>query len=404
MRASKKVLEKAAKRKKDKYLEACRERRRDFIPMAYSVDGLAGKEARAAEKRLASLLASKWDRPYSEMACFVKTRMSLSIVRSISMLLRGSRSSAWKRRAPDDGVAARASVTSQRPVQGPERVVARRRSKSLMSSSLFNASRPSKTRRIWIPFTSRATDGGARAPSIYVGREPDAATSIPDGAADVKFNIPAAEKKAKKREDSDVRDKENAQKRARRAEDGEYRDALHARENAQKRARRAEDGEYRDALHARENAQKQTRRAEDGEYRDALQVRDVNRKRTAYNILIFLTSPARSTTCQDIRGIKPLNTTNLRSHTVRDSRNDLALRNARLPGHAQHTDTVQWMDTQQIDGQHATNEWTHATDGHAAEGHATDGHATDGHAAAVQTPTVHAVLARAAASLADRVS
>ena len=83
--------------------------------MAYSVDGLARKEARAAEKRLASLLASKWDRPYSEMACFVKTRMSLSIVRSISMLLRGSRSSsAWKRRAPDDGVAARASVTSQR--------------------------------------------------------------------------------------------------------------------------------------------------------------------------------------------------------------------------------------------------------------------------------------------------
>ena len=88
--------------------------RRDFIPMAYSVDGMAGKEARAAEKRLASLLSSKWDRPYSEMACFVKTRMSLSIVRSISMLLRGSRSSTWKRRAPDDGVAARASVTSQR--------------------------------------------------------------------------------------------------------------------------------------------------------------------------------------------------------------------------------------------------------------------------------------------------
>ena len=79
---SMKVLEKAEKRKKDKYLEACRERRRDFIPMAYSVDGLAGKEARAAEKRLASLLASKWHRPYSEMACFVKTWMSLSIARS----------------------------------------------------------------------------------------------------------------------------------------------------------------------------------------------------------------------------------------------------------------------------------------------------------------------------------
>ncbi|EJK46746.1 hypothetical protein THAOC_34571, partial [Thalassiosira oceanica] len=45
---------------------------------------------------------------------------------------------------------------------------------------------------------------------------------------------------AKKREDPDVRDKENAQKRARRAEDGEYRDAL-------------------------------------------MQVRDVNHKRTAHN-------------------------------------------------------------------------------------------------------------------------
>ena len=28
-----------------------------------------------------------------------------------------------------------------------------------MSASIFNASRPSKTRRIWIPFTSWATDG-----------------------------------------------------------------------------------------------------------------------------------------------------------------------------------------------------------------------------------------------------
>ena len=66
--------------------------------MVYSVDDMPGKEARAAEKRLASLLASKWDRPYSEMACFVKTRMPLSIVRSISMLLHGCWSSTWKRR------------------------------------------------------------------------------------------------------------------------------------------------------------------------------------------------------------------------------------------------------------------------------------------------------------------
>jgi len=68
-----------------------------FIPMAYSVDGMAGKEARAAEKRIASILVSKWDCPYSEMAW-----LSLSIVRLIPMLMCGSRSSAWKCRAPDD--------------------------------------------------------------------------------------------------------------------------------------------------------------------------------------------------------------------------------------------------------------------------------------------------------------
>ncbi|EJK48537.1 hypothetical protein THAOC_32655 [Thalassiosira oceanica] len=87
---STKDLEKAVKRKKEKCLEACREHRQDFIPMAYSLDGLAGKEVRAAEKRLTSLLVSKWDRPYSEMTCLlVMTRMSLSIVQSISMLLCG---------------------------------------------------------------------------------------------------------------------------------------------------------------------------------------------------------------------------------------------------------------------------------------------------------------------------
>ena len=104
---SDKILERAAKRKKDKYGSACRERRRDFTPLSYSVDGLAGKDARAAEKCLAAHLAHKWQRPYSETAHFVRTRMSISIVRSISMLLRGSRLSTWRRRAPEDGVAFR---------------------------------------------------------------------------------------------------------------------------------------------------------------------------------------------------------------------------------------------------------------------------------------------------------
>ncbi len=42
---SKKVLEGAARRKKEKYEEACLERRQDFTPMIYSIDGMANKHA-----------------------------------------------------------------------------------------------------------------------------------------------------------------------------------------------------------------------------------------------------------------------------------------------------------------------------------------------------------------------
>eukprot|EP00804_Cyclotella_cryptica_P000233 CCRYP_016182-RA/>CCRYP_016182-RA protein AED:0.54 eAED:0.54 QI:0/0/0/0.5/1/1/2/0/76 len=54
----------------------------------YSVDGMPCEAARSAERRLASLLAVKWDRQYSEMVNFIQTRMSLSVVRSNTLLLR----------------------------------------------------------------------------------------------------------------------------------------------------------------------------------------------------------------------------------------------------------------------------------------------------------------------------
>jgi len=88
---SMKVLEKAARQKKAKYLEACLERRRSFMPLVYSVDGMAAKEARAFERRTASLLASKLNRRYSEMCGIVRSRMALAVVRSNTLLLRGTR-------------------------------------------------------------------------------------------------------------------------------------------------------------------------------------------------------------------------------------------------------------------------------------------------------------------------
>jgi hypothetical protein len=104
--SSSKILERHAKEKKDKYETACLHRRRDFTPLVYSIDGMASKDARTAERRIAWILAKKWNRTYSDIANFIRTRMSLAIVRSNTLLLRGDRNNPLRRRAPTDGIAA----------------------------------------------------------------------------------------------------------------------------------------------------------------------------------------------------------------------------------------------------------------------------------------------------------
>ena len=102
----KKALAKAEKEKKDLYLQACLERRRTFTPMVYSTDGIPGAKALAAQKRLAALLSYKLRRKYFEMCGFVQARMSLAIVRSNSLLLRGPHEKGariWQRPEMTDG-------------------------------------------------------------------------------------------------------------------------------------------------------------------------------------------------------------------------------------------------------------------------------------------------------------
>ena len=55
-----KVLANHKKEKKTKYLAPLHEQRKDFTMMVYSVDGIAGREAKSAKKHLAAVLASKW--------------------------------------------------------------------------------------------------------------------------------------------------------------------------------------------------------------------------------------------------------------------------------------------------------------------------------------------------------
>jgi len=86
-----KILAAHEKEKKDKYLDPCHQMRKDFTPLVYTVDGIAGREARNAERRLAAHLGIKWKKGYSEMVHYVRVRMALAVVRANSLLLRGSR-------------------------------------------------------------------------------------------------------------------------------------------------------------------------------------------------------------------------------------------------------------------------------------------------------------------------
>ena len=82
-----KVLESQEKEKKRKYLGACLENRRHFTPFVLSVDGLLGREAQTFAKRLAAKLAGKWQKPYSQVAGYVKARLSIAAVRATHMCL-----------------------------------------------------------------------------------------------------------------------------------------------------------------------------------------------------------------------------------------------------------------------------------------------------------------------------
>jgi hypothetical protein len=95
-----KVLLRHEKEKKDKYGALCIARRRTFTPLVFSVDGLLGKEATAASKRLASSLAAKWKRSYSEICGYVRSRLSIALIRSSSRCLRADRTPTQRFRNP----------------------------------------------------------------------------------------------------------------------------------------------------------------------------------------------------------------------------------------------------------------------------------------------------------------
>ena len=63
-----------------------------FTPLVLSATGGMGREAATFYRRLASLLAVKWDQPYSSTMSWLRCRITFSLLRSAIQCLRGARS------------------------------------------------------------------------------------------------------------------------------------------------------------------------------------------------------------------------------------------------------------------------------------------------------------------------
>ena len=81
--------------KKSKYCQAAEARRASFTPIIASCEAIFDNKAEVYLKRLATILSKKWDSCYSRVLCYVRARMQICIIRSVSLCLRGSRTK-WK--------------------------------------------------------------------------------------------------------------------------------------------------------------------------------------------------------------------------------------------------------------------------------------------------------------------
>ena len=85
------LANRAANAKKTKYNTAAEELRGTVTPLVCSTDGVVHREYRAYRIRLASKLATKWQRPCSVVVNWVKLRMQFAVFRAVNLCLRGTR-------------------------------------------------------------------------------------------------------------------------------------------------------------------------------------------------------------------------------------------------------------------------------------------------------------------------
>ena len=86
-----------------------------FTPLVMSLTGGLGRAANVCYKRLASLIATKQDQPYSSTIAWIRCRLSFSLLRSSIQCIRGARSAigraARQQIPPTDLVSAEAGIS-----------------------------------------------------------------------------------------------------------------------------------------------------------------------------------------------------------------------------------------------------------------------------------------------------
>jgi hypothetical protein len=81
--------------KKEKYSAAAEARRASFTPIIASCEAIFDCEAEVYFKRLATILSKKWDSSYSHALSYIRARMQICIMRSVSLCIRGCRTK-WR--------------------------------------------------------------------------------------------------------------------------------------------------------------------------------------------------------------------------------------------------------------------------------------------------------------------
>ena len=78
-----------------KYGSAAEQRKATFTPVIATCEAIFDHEAEVYLKKISALLSSKWGTPYSQIHGWVKARMQVCILMSVSLCIRGSQTK-WR--------------------------------------------------------------------------------------------------------------------------------------------------------------------------------------------------------------------------------------------------------------------------------------------------------------------